>query len=75
MKIYEPKKELCRICNEKDSILLPIVNIDDKLQWYPVCIECKDKVPYPTIPVTTTMDKGYYFCPYPPISKTPIILN
>jgi len=55
MKIYEAKKELCKICNERDSTLLPICVIDCKRQWYPVCIQCKDKIPYPDLRVITVL--------------------
>ena len=66
MKVYEAKKDLCRICNVKQSILLPYCLINGNIKVFPVCNECRDKVPYETIPVIVTMDKGYYFCPHKP---------
>lgn len=59
IKVYEPKIELCKICNERQSLLLPLCEIDGELKTYPVCVECKDKIPYRTIPVKTTLSQGY----------------
>lgn len=74
IKVYEAKKEPCKVCNERDSVLLPIVNIDDKLQWYPVCVECRDKVPYPVIPVVSVLGEGYFYCPYQPnLELAPVV--
>lgn len=61
MKVYEPKSEPCKICKERQSILLPVCRIDGEIKLFPVCMECKDKIPYPIIPVTTTMGEGCYF--------------
>lgn len=61
MKVYEPKKVPCKICEINDSLYLPICEIDGKRQMFPVCKECRDKVPYKVIPVRTVMDKGYYY--------------
>lgn len=36
------------------------------------CKDCREYIPYETIPVTTSLDKGYFFCPYlPSITNTP----
>lgn len=59
MKIYEPKKELCHVCKERDSIFLPICEVDGVVKMIPVCRECRP--PYPVIPVKTSMSKGYYY--------------
>tara|TARA_Y100000034_G_scaffold69360_1_gene83718 strand:+ start:252 stop:464 length:213 start_codon:yes stop_codon:yes gene_type:complete len=61
MKVYEPKKEPCKICEVNDSTLLPICVIDGELKMFPVCRDCVDKIPYKEIPVKSKMGKGYYF--------------
>jgi len=61
IKVYEAKKEPCKICNEKDSIFLPICVIDGERKMFPVCPDCRDKVPYPVIPVKMTLGEGYYY--------------
>ena len=71
IKIYEPKKESCKICELNDSLYLPICIIDGVEKMYPVCKDCLDKVPYKTIPVTTVMDTGYIFCPELGLNETP----
>jgi glutathione S-transferase len=30
-------------------------------------------VPFETVPVKIELDKGYYFCPYTPLTKIPVI--
>lgn len=62
-KVYEPKHEPCRICEERNSIFLPICIIDGAKKVFPVCLECREKVPYETIPVTTVIGEGFYFFP------------
>jgi len=59
MKIYEAKSDLCRICNDRQSLLLPICEIDGKTKTFPVCKECYDKIPYKIIPVRSEMSEGY----------------
>lgn len=68
-KIYEPKFEPCRMCNERNSTLLPLCEIEGEIRFYPVCYECADKIPYPEIPVKTKMDSGYFYCPNIPKVK------
>lgn len=75
MKIYEPKREPCNICKDKYSVLLPYCLDGDRIFCFPVCIECRDKIPYQTIPVRRTMDEGFYFCPHLPLTNRPIIEN
>lgn len=68
MKVYEPCKDPCEICKTAQVVFLPYVKKPDK--DFPVmmgvCKECRDKVPYPVVPVTMEMDQGYYFFPDPP---------
>ncbi len=63
MKVYEPKKVPCSICTTNAGVMLPICIIEGERRMYPVCIECKDKVPYEIIPVRSVMDKGFYYTP------------
>lgn len=65
-KIYKSKSELCKICKEKEALLLPICIIEEKTQTFPVCADCVDKIPYQKVPVTTTIDNGYFFFPKNP---------
>jgi hypothetical protein len=60
-RVYEPHREPCKICNERDAVLLPYCKIDGEIKMYPVCMECKDEVPYEEVPVITEMDVGYYY--------------
>lgn len=63
IKIYEPKFNPCKICNERQSTLLPICIINGVKKMFPVCSECRDKVPYDVIPVKEILGEGYYYCP------------
>lgn len=72
-KVYEPKVESCRICNKSQSLLLPLCEIDGEIRMFPVCLECRDKVLFKTIPVTTTMEEGYICCSNLPLSSSPIV--
>lgn len=58
-KMYEPTFEPCRICEINNSILLPLCIIDGKAKLFPVCSDCRDCLPYETIPIQPKMDVGY----------------
>lgn len=62
LKVYEPKPEPCKICNERQSLLLPLCEIDGEVKMFPVCLECQNKVPYEIIPVTTTLGELCICC-------------
>jgi len=68
MKVYEPCKDPCEICGTGQVTMLPYVMKPgkDRPVMMGVCNECRDKVPYPVIPVKLEMDQGYYYCPDPP---------
>jgi len=63
VKIYEPKFDPCRICNLRQSILLPICKDGERQFVYPVCLECRDKVPYEVVPIKCELGEGFFFCP------------
>lgn len=75
IRIYEPKREPCKICKERLAVVLPVCEDEGKRFWYPVCLECRDKVPYKNIPVNTEMDEGYFFCPNCPSDGVPQALD
>ena len=55
--------DFCRVCNEKESILLPICEIENQFRFFPVCIDCVDKVPYKIIPIKERMGELHIYCP------------
>jgi hypothetical protein len=79
LKVYEPKYVACDICKSENCYYLifcrqPEGELPVKVyNWmgvdYPgvfsmhVCKGCRDKVPYETIPVRTTLEEGFFFCP------------
>lgn len=73
MKVYEPCKDPCEICGTGQVTMLPYVMKPgkDRPVMMGVCNECRDKVPYPVIPVKLEMDQGFFFCPYVPEVRTP----
>jgi len=42
---------------------------------YPVCSECRDKVPYKVIPVICEMGDGYFYCPDNALEETPVTID
>lgn len=66
LKVYNLPSVKCKICDDKESVYLPLCRKPDsnELFMFPVCKECMDKVPYVTIPVTSVMDEGYFYCPH-----------
>ena len=69
-RVYKAKQVLCKVCGERDSVLLPICVINGVEKMYPVCEECRDKVPYEVIPIECKMDEGYFYCPNIPALPT-----
>lgn len=61
MKTYKPKPVPCDLCDALDSTLIVNCIIEEQIKTLNVCVNCKNKIPYETIPVNTTMDVGYYF--------------
>jgi len=66
LKVYEPKSILCKVCNEKESLIVLFCEINEEVKALPVCLECENKVPYNTISITTTLGKA---CFNPPSSN------
>ncbi len=76
IKIYEPCKKPCQICNERDVVLLPYCRDQDGKEFFMhVCLECRDKIPYEVVPIKTYMDEGYYYCPNVPEGVNPVEIN
>jgi hypothetical protein len=64
IRVYESKPEPCRLCKERQGVLMPLCKDGDREPFFfLVCPECRDKVPYEVIPIKVTMDPGYFYCP------------
>lgn len=67
-KVYKSPPLSCSLC-EQQAILLPLCLINERAVVYPVCANCRDKIPYPTMPVVTVLDEGFFCCPERPVVK------
>lgn len=74
-KIYEPKFDPCRICGVNNSVLLPYCKDGDRTFWYPVCRDCRDKIPYEVIPVAVKISEAYACMPYLPLELEPVVVD
>ena len=89
MTYIEPKKHPCDMCKEKDSFYMVLCKRPDleksayfnhieipNAAWMHLCKDCADSNPYETIPMQTSMDAGYFYCPYPvDLVDKPVLLD
>jgi hypothetical protein len=57
--VYDVRREPCKICELRDSILLPTCEINGEQELFPICLECRDRLPYKVVPI----ESGEYFLP------------
>jgi hypothetical protein len=88
-KVYESPRIPCDLCGSADSIYIAICKQNEDEQpsrsytFNGVEIErafvlhaCRNcKIPYETIPVIVSLDKGYLFAAYSSLLHTPVILE
>lgn len=70
---YEPATSLCELCKTNSSVLLPICEVKGEFRMVPVCLDCRDDLPYEVLPISCVMDTGYVFCTDQGLSQEPII--
>lgn len=61
IKVYKPKFDPCKICNEQQAMFLLLCKIDGDIKMFPVCRKCHDKIPYEIIPVKGKVGQGYFY--------------